>query len=106
MSCQSHRDLQNKSTATYPGYVLHPEETDDDVVVRRPGQKLHGHGAELLQSRFRPVLEAGLGTRDGALALAVAAAFHGDRKVLAGDTGQGNIYPFRQEVCVCVRVCG
>lgn len=63
-------DLQNKSTATYPGYVLNPEETDDDVVVRRPGQKLHGHRAELLQTRFRPVLKAGLKTGDGVLALA------------------------------------
>lgn len=61
-------DLQNKSTTTYPGYVLNPEETDDDVVVRRPGQKLHGHWAELLQTRFRPVLKAGLKT-DAALAL-------------------------------------
>lgn len=55
-------DLQNKSRTTYPGYVLNPEETDDDVVVRRPGQKLHGHWAELLQARFRPVLKAGLKT--------------------------------------------
>lgn len=57
-------ELQNKSRTTYPGYVLNPEETDDDVVVRRPGQKLHGHGAELLQTRFRPVLKAGLRSRE------------------------------------------
>lgn len=61
--------LPNKSTTTYPGYVLNPEETDDDVVVCRPGQKLHGHWAKLLQTRFRPVLKAGLKTRDGVLAL-------------------------------------
>lgn len=56
-------DLQNKSTAAYPGDVLHPEEADDDVVVRRPGQELHRHRAKLLQARFWPVLEAGLGGR-------------------------------------------
>lgn len=157
-------ESKHQSRATYPGDVLHPEESDDDVVVRRPGQKLHRHGPELLQARFRPVLEAGLEARDARLTLArsmldqpPAAAnpaptgrathgallvgalefkqeaskeagmatklrtscltgslnrlrgrcvqrFHGDRKVLAGDRGQENVYTFRQEECVCV--CG
>lgn len=45
---------------SYPGDILNPEESDDDIIICSPGQELHGHGAELLDPRLRPVLQAGL----------------------------------------------
>lgn len=49
---------------TYPSDVLNPEETDDDVVVGRPGEQLHRHWPELLQPRLGPILQARLRGRD------------------------------------------
>lgn len=45
---------------THPRHVLDPEQTSDDVLVRRHGQELHFHGPVLLETRLGPVLHARL----------------------------------------------
>lgn len=49
--------------STYPSDVLNPEETDDNVIVGCPGQKLHRHWSKLLQPWFRPILQTRLEER-------------------------------------------
>lgn len=45
---------------THPRHVLDPEQTSDDVLIRRHGQELHFHGPVLLKARLGPVLHTWL----------------------------------------------